>query len=93
MERKEQIVPQEVMMAKQILSRLGDYSAMADEDDVISNIRDLAMLLASLGSGCCPQNKQLLVLCISVMNTYYTTFLTSSTNEISLPFYSNRSNR
>lgn len=88
MERKEQIVPQEVMMAKQILSRLGDYSAMADEDDVISNIRDLAVLLASLGSGRCPQNLEFTCFVnISDDNTlkYY---LTISTNEISFPFYS-----
>jgi hypothetical protein len=49
MERKEVIIPAEVMMAKQILSRLGDYSAMAEEDDVVSNIRALAGLLVSLG--------------------------------------------
>lgn len=49
MERKEVTIPAEVTMAKQILSRLGDYSAMAEEDDVVSNIRALAGLLVSLG--------------------------------------------
>ena len=60
MERKEVIVPAEVMMAKQILSRLGDYSAMAEEDDVISNIRALAGLLVSLGNQRYLQNPTLL---------------------------------
>lgn len=49
MERQDQILPAEVLMAKQILSRLGDYSAMTEEDDLISNIKALAGLLVSLG--------------------------------------------
>lgn len=48
-ERQDQILPAEVLMAKQILSRLGDYSAMTEEDDLISNIKALAGLLVSLG--------------------------------------------
>ena len=51
-ERPDQVLPAEVLMAKQILSRLGDYSAMTEEDDLISNIKALAGLLVSIGEIC-----------------------------------------
>jgi hypothetical protein len=49
MEPRLQVLPAEVTMAKQILARLGDYSAMTEEDDLISNTRALAGLLGSIG--------------------------------------------
>lgn len=49
MEARLQVLPPEVTMAKQILARLGDYSAMTEEDDLISNTRALAGLLCSIG--------------------------------------------
>ena len=50
MEARLQVLPPEVTMAKQILARLGDYSAMTEEDDLISNTRALAGLLGSIGT-------------------------------------------
>ena len=41
MEHQEIAIAPEVAMAKQILSRLGDYSAMTEEDDLIANIKAL----------------------------------------------------
>ena len=49
MEHQEVAIAPEVAMAKQILSRLGDYSAMTEEDDLIANIKALAGLLVTLG--------------------------------------------
>jgi hypothetical protein len=49
MEHQEIAIAPEVAMAKQILSRLGDYSAMTEEDDLIANIKALAGLLVTLG--------------------------------------------
>ena len=50
-EHREVALPQQVEMAKELLTRLGDYSAMTDEDDdVVSNIRALANLFVSIGT-------------------------------------------
>lgn len=49
MEHQEVAVAPEVALAKQILSRLGDYSAMTEEDDLTANIKALAGLLVTLG--------------------------------------------
>ena len=48
-EHQAEVLPAALIMAKQILSRLGDYSAMTEEDDVLSNIQALAGLLISVG--------------------------------------------
>lgn len=50
-EHREDALPQQVEMAKQVLTRLGDFSAMSpdDDDDLVSNIRALANLLVSIG--------------------------------------------
>ena len=38
-------------MAKQVLTRLGDFSAMSEEDDdLVSNIRALGNLFVSIGN-------------------------------------------
>ena len=63
------MVPAEVMMAKQILSRLGDYSAMAEDDDVVDNVRALAGLLVSLGNQ--KSRKNSLSLVFTTIYTYH----------------------
>jgi len=42
-------MPEAVQMAKQLLTRLGDYSVMTDEDDVVGNIKALANVMVSVG--------------------------------------------
>ncbi len=50
-EHREDALPPQVEMAKQVLTRLGDFSAMSDDDDdLVSNIRALANLLVSIGT-------------------------------------------
>lgn len=49
-EHKAAVLPVQVQMAKQILTRLGDFSAMTEIDDLASNIKQLAELLVSLGT-------------------------------------------
>ena len=49
-EHREVALPQQVEMAKQVLTRLGDFSAMSEEDDdLVSNIRALGNLFVSIG--------------------------------------------
>lgn len=48
-EKKEAEVPDRVKLARQILMQLGDYSNMAEDDDVIENIKALAQLFVNVG--------------------------------------------
>ena len=49
MPRKEEAMPVRVQLAYQIVTRLGDYSSMTEQDDVLSNIQALAGTFVSVG--------------------------------------------
>jgi len=49
MPRKEEVVPTSVQLAYQIVTRLSDFSAMTESDDLYSNIKALAHTFVSVG--------------------------------------------
>lgn len=49
MPRKEEPVPSSVLLAQQIMTRLGDFSAMTEQDDLYSNIKALAQTFITVG--------------------------------------------
>lgn len=51
MPRKEEAVPSSVQLAQNIMTRLGDFSAMTEQDDLYSNIQALAQTFISVGKG------------------------------------------
>ncbi len=52
MPRKEEVIPTSVQLAQQIMTRLGDFSAMTEQDDLYSNIKALAHTFVNVGE--CP---------------------------------------
>jgi len=48
-EQKLPEIEQQVALAKQILARLGDFTALAEDDDLITNIRTLAEIFVDVG--------------------------------------------
>ena len=48
-EHQEEILPPKVEMAKEIITRLGDFTAMTPDDDVLSNIAAAAKFFTSEG--------------------------------------------
>ena len=49
MPRKEEPVSTSVQLAQQIMTRLGDFSAMTEQDDLYSNIKALAQTFITVG--------------------------------------------
>lgn len=49
MPRKEEVVPTSVQLAHQIVTRLSDFSAMTESDDLYANIKALAHTFVSVG--------------------------------------------
>ena len=49
MPRKEEVIPTSVQLAHQIMTRLGDFSAMTEQDDLYANIKALAHTFVNVG--------------------------------------------
>lgn len=49
MPRKEEAIPDQVQLAQQIMTRLSDFSAMSEEDDVYANIKALTNTIVTVG--------------------------------------------
>lgn len=47
--RKQAVLPQQVQLAQEIITKLGDYSTMSDDNDLIANIQGSAMVFSSVG--------------------------------------------
>jgi hypothetical protein len=50
MPRKEEQAPPSVMLAQTLMTRLGDYTAMDEGEDVYANIKALATTFVSVGA-------------------------------------------
>jgi hypothetical protein len=48
--RKEESLPDNVKLAYDIVTRLGDYSNMPESDDMLANIKALANILVTVGT-------------------------------------------
>ena len=48
-ERREEPIPTQVKLAQQIVGRLGDYSSMTEDDDLVANIQALAGIFTTVG--------------------------------------------
>lgn len=49
MPRKEEEVPTAVKLAQQLMTRVGDFSALGEDDDMYTNVKALASTFASVG--------------------------------------------
>ena len=48
-ERREEPIPTQVKLAQQIVGRLGDYSSMTEDDNLVNNIQALAGIFTTVG--------------------------------------------